>query len=1536
MKKLLPVLLFILSSSLVKSQTFSCTGDFLFTRQESPNTNVSKVDFVTGDVNISNPHTLSPSTLTNASVQFGGYIWTQNWNNNTNFALLRVTNTGATTSYVITGMPTNVDFNNAGVDKNGNMYILSATNNNNGTVNMYVINLSSGNPTTATTVVVNFPGLASGNSIIWGDITTDPITNRVYCWYHPTAAVTPLVGLYEITNISTTPTLTKVGSSAQTQTMGSLFFNDRGQLFAYGSSTLGGSQDRIFAVNKTNGAVTQYGVPDIGVAQSDACECVFRISLDREVSSPVVNVPSCGTSSFDYIFTPRNYTSATATGITFTDVLDNRLSYNFVPATLQTQLQAIYGGSVTVSLTNAAGGTNNSVTIANMSIPQGQNSFTLPVLVRAINFSTSANISHQATLSGIATSLGGPTELSNFPVTFNPKDATPVTINLSGTRCLPPIASNFTNQPMPQGNAATAIPAIYASDPDGTIANYQIVTIPTAGQGILLVNGVAVTAGQTLTLAQINQLQFDPNPAFTGSASFTFTATDNSGNVSNTATYKLPVVALPPVAANIMENSMPNTNAATAIQPLSAGDADGTISNYTIVTLPASGGVLLLSGVPVTPGQVLSLAQISQLQFDPTAAFTGNVSFTYSATDNSGNSSNTATYTIPVSATSTLQRPPLADNITAQPINNSLAATGISPLSATDLDGSVASYTIITLPSAAHGVLSLSGVPVIAGQSLTPVQISQLQFDPAPTFTGNASFTYSATDNDGLTGNTANYTIPVVNTPPEAINVKTTAPYNGAAAAIVPLLGTDADGTVVSYTITSVPTSAEGVLSIPCPVAPTGATCSGGFADLTPAVLTANPGGIVITPVQAAGIRFDPGVNYSGTTTFNYFVTDNNSLVGNTATYTITIDNNPPVSTDITVAAIPNTNGVTALTALSASDPDGTIANYTIQSLPPSVAGVLSLSGTPVTAGQVLTPAQISSLQFDPAANYTGVINFTYSATDNSGNASNIANYNVPVSGVGNLPPVANNITIASMPNTNGVTAITSMSGSDPDGTVSTYTITTLPAASQGVLSIPCPPTPTGATCTSGFTDLTAAVLSANGGAIVLTTTQATGLRFDPAAGFGGTATFNYYNTDNSGATSNTAIYSIPVTGTPPVAQPIVAPAMPHTNAATAIPALIASDADGTIASYTIETLPPASQGVLLVNGVAATVGQVLTPAQISQLQFDPATTYTGNVVFNYHATDNAGLNSNSTTYTIPSTGLPPISADVIGNKLLNTASATPIPGLSSTDADGTISSYTINSIPPSSQGVLLLSGVPVTVGQSLTPAQISQLQFDPAAGFIGNAIFNYSAFDNSGTLSNMANYLIPVGSSAALPSTGLLLSASLSGELVTLNWKTESESNTAYFELERSSDNNLFSKIGGNITAAGNSNTETRYVKEDNTGNIAAAIVYYRVKLYDLDGSYKYSNTVAVRLNETGIRIWPNPFRENIQVSISVMAATRLDISLRDINGKLVYRKGIQVARGNHQLSLDRIGNIAKGMYSLEILDQHTNQKSVFMIQKQ
>ncbi|MBK6829172.1 MAG: hypothetical protein IPG86_21025 [Chitinophagaceae bacterium] len=136
---------------------------------------------------------------------------------------------------------------------------------------------------------------------------------------------------------------------------------------------------------------------------------------------------------------------------------------------------------------------------------------------------------------------------------------------------LPPVANNFTNLPMPQTNGATLIPALVASDPDGTIDSYNILTIPPVSEGVLSYcsNGTepctgtvtVITPGTVLSPAQINTLKFDPAPTFIGIAQFTFNATDNSGNISNTATYKLPVEARPPLANNIVVPSMSNTMA---------------------------------------------------------------------------------------------------------------------------------------------------------------------------------------------------------------------------------------------------------------------------------------------------------------------------------------------------------------------------------------------------------------------------------------------------------------------------------------------------------------------------------------------------------------------------------------------------------------------------------------------------------------------------------------------------------------------------------------------------------------------------------------------------------------------------------------------------------------------------------------------------------------------------------------------------------------------------------------------------------------
>ncbi|HET9504149.1 MAG TPA: hypothetical protein VFO93_11440, partial [Hymenobacter sp.] len=78
-----------------------------------------------------------------------------------------------------------------------------------------------------------------------------------------------------------------------------------------------------------------------------------------------------------------------------------------------------------------------------------------------------------------------------------------------------------------------------------------------------------------------------------------------------------------------------------------------------------------------------------------------------------------------------------------------------------DPDGAVVSYKIKVLPPAAQGVLLLNGSPVRASQVLTTTEATALSFNPNRSFSGNALFTYTATDNNGGESLDLNYGIPV-------------------------------------------------------------------------------------------------------------------------------------------------------------------------------------------------------------------------------------------------------------------------------------------------------------------------------------------------------------------------------------------------------------------------------------------------------------------------------------------------------------------------------------------------------------------------------------------------------------------------------------------------------------------------------------------------------------------------------------------------------------------------------------------------------
>ncbi len=1296
--------------------------------------------------------------------------------------------------------------------------------------------------------------------------------------------------------------------------MGSLYFTDDGQLFGYGATTLGGTQDRLFIIDKATGNVTQYGAPDIGVTQSDGCSCAFRVSLDKSPSVPAVNLQRCGADTFQYVLRTRNYTGTTVGSITFRDTLDSRFYIAASASALQTTLQGIYGGSVSVSIASYGGGTNNLITATGLSLSTGTASFSLPVGVSADNFTGDTVISQQACLDGLSTSLGGPKESSDNPLTYEPGDKTPITINVSGSRCVPPVADNYTALPFMQGWGATSIPPPVGSDADGTIASYTIVTLP-ASYGTLSYcpnAPSACTAGQyvnitstntSLTPDQVTTMRFDPSGTASGTGSFTFTVTDNSSTVSSAATYRLPVKGAPPVANNIMENSMLNTNAATAIAALSGADADEpTLQNFKILTLPSgSAGTLQLCNpgcTNITANQLIATSDIGNLRFDPLATFTGNASFTYTDIDNSGNVGNIATYTIPVVGAASVSRPPLANNVTSHTLNNSLGSTAIPPLRASDLDGWVTGYTIVTIP-ASGGTLYMcnpSCAAVTANQSIAVADIDKLQFDPLATFTGTATFTFKATDNSSLQSNVATYNIPVINNPPTAANLAYTVPYNATNTPLPSILGSDKDGTIASYTITSLPSS--GTLSLCNP------TC---------VAVSLNQS---ISTTDVANLAYTPATNSTGTYSFTYTSTDNNSNTSAAATYLLYVNNLAPIAADIINDSMANTRGAITLFSLSATDADGTIASYTIRSLPPTSSGTLSLSGTALAVGDAVLPAQLSLLQFDPTANYTGNTSFTYTATDNSGNASNVATLQIPITGVGNLPPVAKSIQVSPIAIAAGTTAITALSGVDPDAvtkSIATYTISTVPDATRGAVKY-CPLAPSA--CTSGQ-------MTAISASLTMTIAQSATLQFTPASGYIGPVTFSYTTTDSSGLTSNLALYNIPVTGLAPRVPPVISSAMANTLGATAIPTLTGTDPDGTVTAYVIETIPAATEGVLYLctpSCVAVTAGQEITAANAGNLKFDPAAGFAGDVVFNYHGLDNHRLRSNAAKYTIPVDAQPPLSKDVTSPKLRNSLGSTSIPTLLATGGS-TVAGYTVASLPPSAQGVLYLctpSCVAVTAGQYVTTANAGSLQFDPASGYTGDAIFNYYATDGAGYTSNLATYSIPMGTPVALPISGLELTASLAnGNRAQLQWHSDNESGASHYELERSLDAASFERIA-DVKSGG----KESYTYNDDLSAFSGN-VYYRVRQVETNGAAQYSKMASVsmpkRSSDVVLSAAPNPFGGALTGSVYAVQSGMATLVLRDVSGRTIVRENLMLHEGANAYGLPAHG-VAPGMYQLSL----------------
>ncbi len=180
----------------------------------------------------------------------------------------------------------------------------------------------------------------------------------------------------------------------------------------------------------------------------------------------------------------------------------------------------------------------------------------------------------------------------------------------------------------------------------------------------------------------------------------------------------------------------------------------------------------------------------------------------------------------------------------------------------------------------------------------------------------------------------------------------------------------------------------------------------------------------------------------------------------------------------------------------------------------------------------------------------------------------------------------------------------------------------------------------------------------------------------------------------------------------------------------------------------------------------------------------------------------------------------------------------------------------------------------------------------------------------------------ITISFSGLAPVTLTSFDARRSGTVNNLTWSTSQEQNTSRFAIERSTDGRSFSQIG-EVAAAGNSNVTRNYRFTDPSP--VKGINYYRLRILDLDNTFKFSDIKNVRnLGVSDLMIAPNPVQQSMKITVDADKAERAGITITDLSGKRIYNSNLNVLQGTNNFDIP-VSNLAKGTYivRIQLIDQ-------------
>lgn len=224
-------------------------------------------------------------------------------------------------------------------------------------------------------------------------------------------------------------------------------------------------------------------------------------------------------------------------------------------------------------------------------------------------------------------------------------------------------------------------------------------------------------------------------------------------------------------------------------------------------------------------------------------------------------------------------------------------------------------------------------------------------------------------------------------------------------------------------------------------------------------------------------------------------------------------------------------------------------------------------------------------------------------------------------------------------------------------------------------------------------------------------------------------------------------------------------------------------------------------------------------------------------------------------------------------------------------------------------------SGMTVTITNGVTCT--FDVSWNPSCSQAGTYQVCFSGIDNATvpcTTTVCVNYVVD----CPLPVELSSFTSTVTGRDVSLNWSTASEENNARFEIERSSTENNWTKVG---SVNGNGTTTNPHSYSFTDRGLASGNYSFRLKQVDFNGNFQYynlSNEVVIGTpdNFSLTQNYPNPFNPSTKISYSIPSEGKVSLSIFDMTGKEVKSlvNSVQTA-GYYSVSFDG-SSLASGVY--------------------